>query len=797
MAFEPRYLIMKPAIFLIALILSQGLGVVSAESGLSEAESQLVAQHSFEIGENDFLLDGKPLQIRCGEIHSSRVPRAYWQHRLKMCKAMGLNTVCAYLFWNYHERSQDEFTWEDQADVVEFCKLAQAEGLWVILRPGPYACAEWEMGGLPWWLLKHEDIQLRSRDPRFISAARNYLQEVGRVLGPMQVTNGGPILMVQVENEYGFYGNDGKYMGEIRQAIIDAGFDVPLFSCNPVQHLKRGYNKDLFPVVNFGSNPEGGFKALREILPKGPLMCGEYYSGWFDTWGSPHHTGDTDRYLTDLEYMLKNNASFSIYMAHGGTSFGLWAGADRPFKPDTSCYDYDAPISESGRITEKFTRSRELMGRYLQAGETLPSIPEPKPSVTFSTTKLTKRSGLLDKLSKGISVKEPEQYEKHDLPQGCMLYRKKLAAGPAGVIRFAAVHDAGWVTLDGKPIGVLDRRKKMYSVNIPAREVESELDILVEAMGRVNFGVEVHDRKGLHGPVTFESSGSETIELTDWQMFKLPLDEKMLNELVYHDLSSNTSGPAFYQGVFSVESVGDTFIDLSNWGKGVLWVNGRCLGRYWNIGPAQTLYVPGVWLEEGKNEVVILDLLGPTEPTIAGLEKPILSKLRPELDFAGSGRANKKLNLSDDQMVAKGQFQKGDRLQTITFDKPISGRYFCLESLSAHDGKRFAGVAELDLLDQSGEAISHEGWLIAYVSSEERLKEDGMAENAIDGQTANHWHTEWSQSKVPNHPHRLVIDLGTSKVIKALQYAPRTGDKNTNGRIKEFQLYVGDELVTE
>ena len=288
---------------------------------------------------------------------------------------MGLNTVCAYLFWNFHQWDQGRFDWSGQADAAEFCRLAQQEGLWVILRPGPYACAEWEMGGLPWWLLKKEGIQLRSRDPDFLAAGRAWLKEVGRVLGPMQITRGGPILMVQVENEYGFYGNDVQYMGEIRQALVDAGFDVPLFACNPPYALRKGLRDDLFNVVNFGKDPADGFKALREIQPKGPLMCGEFYPGWFDTWGFPHHLGNTPQYLADLEYMLKNNASFSIYMAHGGTTFGLWSGADRPFKPDTSSYDYDAPISEAGWTGDKFKLTRDLMSQLPSARRDPPGAP--------------------------------------------------------------------------------------------------------------------------------------------------------------------------------------------------------------------------------------------------------------------------------------------------------------------------------------------------------------------------------------------------------------------------------------
>jgi beta-galactosidase len=246
------------------------LGVVSLRLEGAEA-----ARRSFAVGTNDFLLDGQRFQIRCGEMHAPRVPREYWQHRLRMLRAMGLNTVCAYLFWNLHEPRPGEFDWSGQADVPEFCRAAQREGLWVILRPGPYACAEWEMGGFPWWLLNEDDIKLRSRDLQYLSAVRRYFKEVGRVLSPLQITKGGPIVMVQVENEYGFYGKDAAYMGELRQALLDSGFDVTLFSCNPPYALKNGYRSDLFPVVNFGSDPRNGFKALRAILPEGPLMCGD------------------------------------------------------------------------------------------------------------------------------------------------------------------------------------------------------------------------------------------------------------------------------------------------------------------------------------------------------------------------------------------------------------------------------------------------------------------------------------------------------------------------------------------
>jgi beta-galactosidase len=587
------------------------------------------AKHTFAIGTNDFLLDGQYFQIRCGEIHAARVPREYWRNRLQMARAMGLNTVCAYLFWNQIEPQPGKFDWSGQADVAEFCRIAQQEGLWVILRPGPYSCAEWEMGGLPWWLLKDDGIQLRTRDPRFMAAATNYLHEVGKQFGPLQITHGGPILMVQVENEYGSYGNDTAYMGELRKAMLDAGFDVPLFACNPYYDLKKGCRDDLFPVVNFGSDPARGFKSLREILPQGPLMCGEFYPGWFDTWGQPHHLGNTPQFLADLAYMLTNGESFSIYMAHGGTTFGLWSGADHPFKPDTSSYDYDAPISEAGWPTEKFFKTRELFSQHLLPGEIIPEPPATNAVIAIAPVEARECAPVFANLPKGIADATPRTMEECNQGHGCILYRTTIPAGAAATLEAASVHDFGFVYLDGQRVSVMDRRTNNFKVNLPAREKPATLDLLVEAMGRVNFGTGIADRKGLHAPVKLDGA-----ELTGWRIFNLPFDDKMLARLKFSDGKTNSNLPAFWRATVNVKNPGDTFLDLRPWGKGVVWVNGHCLGRFWNIGPTQTMYVPGPWLKRGKNEIVILDLIGPGKPVVAALDHPILNELHPEYDFS-------------------------------------------------------------------------------------------------------------------------------------------------------------------
>lgn len=759
------------------------LGVLTPRDLL--AADVIPAAHTFVIGTNDFLLDGNRLQIRCGEIHAARVPKEYWRQRLKMAKAMGLNTVCAYLFWNLHEPKPGEYVWTGQADDAEFCRIAQEEGLWVILRPGPYACAEWEMGGTPWWLLKNNDIQLRTRDPRYIDAVKTYLKEVGRVLGPLQITHGGPIIMAQVENEYGFYGKDAAYMDEIRQALVDAGFDVPLFECNPPDVMKHGMLTNLFQAANFGSDPEKNFAKLRALQPSGPLICSEFYPGWFDTWGQVHHYGNVGKYLSDLDYMLSHDASFSIYMAHGGTTFGLWSGCDRPFKPDTSSYDYDAPISEAGWATPKFFQTRDLFAKYLLPGEKLPDPPAPNPVVSFAPVKLNSVAPLFDNLPSPVSDEAPRNMEAYDQGYGCILYRTTIPAGPQATLEAAAIRDFGYVFVDGRRLGILDRRNAAAKMILPERQSPAQLDILVEPMGRINFGPEMVDRKGLIAPVKL---GGEI--LRGWQVYNLPLNDQMLASLKYQQ--QKTAGPAFWRGTFSLEKAGDTFLDLSGWGKGDLWVNGHCLGRYWNIGPSQTAYAPGCWLREGTNDIIVLDLLGSQKHEIAGLAKPVLDELHPENDFNVVRRPKVTLDLEAASTVIKGTFTPGADTQEIKFKQPATGRYFCLESLNAFDGKPYAAVAELDLLDAGDSPISHNGWTIAYVDSEERSGEDGTAENAIDGQTANYWHTEWKANS-PGHPHRLILDLGKSQLISGFRYVPRQND--ATGRIKDYRVIIGDAIV--
>jgi beta-galactosidase len=774
------------------------LGTLAAAGSamLPLAQAQGAAPARFAIGKNDFLLDGERLQIRCGELHFARVPREYWLHRLKAIKAMGLNTVCAYLFWNYHEWREGKYDWSGQRDAAEFCRMAQAEGLWVILRPGPYACAEWEMGGLPWWLLKHPgDAFLRTRDDAYVQPARRWMREVGRVLAPMQITQGGPILMVQVENEYGFFGEDLDYLRVMRQALIDGKFDVPLFQCNPTNAVAKTHIPELFGVANFGSDPQAGFKELASVQ-QGPLMCGEYYSGWFDTWGAPHRRGAADKAVADIQAMLKDGASFSLYMAHGGTTFGLWGGCDRPFRPDTTSYDYDAPIGEAGWTGDKFAAYRDGIKPYLAAGETLPPAPARNPVMNIASFALTQSAAVMANMPpRVIKDVSPLPIEAYDISRGLVSYRVTLPAGPAGMLAAAKARDLAWVYVDGKLAGTMDTRYQRAQVALPARSKAVTLDILLYTIARVNFGAEVHDRKGLHGPVTLTPQGGAPQALENWDIRAIDFDaDAVLPALDWK--AGRTQGPAFWRGSFEASASSDTFLDMSTWGQGVVWINGRCLGRYWSIGPTQTMYLPGPWIKRGRNEVVVLDLTGPRTARMAGLAMPILDQLHPELDLARPP-STLRARLDGVAPAHEGQFAPGAQTQDVHFAAPVTGRQFCIESLNAFDGKQFAAIAEIALLGKDGKTLNQSNWTIAFASSEEATKEDGGALNAINGQATDFWHTSYSgKGPRPGHPHRLVIDLGKTMEVAGLRYTPRQGTEKVTGRIKQYRAYVSDQLVS-
>jgi beta-galactosidase len=758
--------------------------LITLLSCLALAGPQTQAASTFAIGDQDFVLDGKPFLIRCGEMHFARIPREYWQHRLRMARAMGLNTVCAYLFWNFHERTPGQFDFQGDADVAAFCQLAQAENLKVILRPGPYSCAEWDFGGFPYWLLKTPDIKLRTQDPRYLQACRNYLMAVGKQLAPLQLTRGGPIIMVQVENEYGSYGSDKQYIGILRDYLKEAGFEVPLFTCDGPVQLKNDTRDELFCVVNFGGGPEENFKALRAIRPGGPLMCGEYYPGWFDSWGKPHHTGDSARIVREIGWMLEHNASFSIYMVHGGTSFGFTAGANcPPFSPQITSYDYDAPISEAGWDTAKYHALRDLFLKHLAPGETLPDVPARQPVITIPTVTLPEMSPLVSRLPVPTRDQRPKPMELYDQGQGCILYRTLLPEGGPARLRITELHDYGLIFLNGRKVATLDRRRNQNTADLPARTGPATLDLIIDTFGHVNYGGYLHDRKGITQKVELQM-GDNTTELLGWEVFNLPMDAHQLAGLRFD--KGATSSPSFYRGTFALERTGDTFLDLSSWGKGAVWINGHNLGRYWNIGPQQTLYCPGPWLKVGRNEVIIFEINGTTNHSIAGLAEPILDRPNEQAALQKHRRPAQNLKLEGIPPLATGTFNPGKDWQTVKF-APTKGRYFCLEALNSHPNDAYTTCAELYLLGPDGKDLPRDAWKVAYADSEEVESDDGRADNVFDLQFTTFWHTQW-ESAQPKHPHLVVLDLGKEPTVTGLRYLPR--QDSANGRIKDYRLFV-------
>jgi len=564
---------------------------------------QAQAKHTFGVQGDRFVLDGKPFVVRSGEMHYARIPRAYWRDRMKKMRAMGLNTLCMYSFWNAHEPRPGEFHFEDNLDIAAFIRTAQEEGLWVIVRPGPYSCAEWEAGGFPSWLWATPDIKVRSTDPRFLTPAKRYIQRLLAEVVPLQISHGGPVIMVQVENEYGSFGKDKVYLGAIRHMIQSSGIDAMLYTSDGSLDymLAGGTLPDLPSVVNFGGAPQQEFANFAKFRTGVPLMCGEYWVGWFDHWGEKHHTGDNAVHLAGIEWMLQRNIGFNLYMVHGGTSFGFMNGAnwDKVYQPDVSSYDYDSPIDEAGRIAPKFHLYRDAIKKYLPRGETLPPLPPPLPSIEIPSFELKESAPMFALLGKPVTAERPKKFEELGQDYGFLLYRAAPRKAAAAKLEIIELRDYAVILEGGKTLGTLDRRLAQSAIDITL-DGSAPLDILVENMGRLNFGPKmVDDRKGITEKVTLAGA-----ELTGWQMYSLPLND--LRGLKFS--ARQHVGPAFHRGFFQLKETGDTYLDMRGWGKGCVWVNGHHLGRHWKVGPQLSLYCPGVWLKQGRNEVIVLDL---------------------------------------------------------------------------------------------------------------------------------------------------------------------------------------------
>jgi beta-galactosidase len=549
---------------------------------------------------------------------------------MKMAKAMGLNTIGTYVFWNVHEPQKDKFDFSGNNDIAAFVRTAQEEGLWVVLRPSPYVCAEWEFGGYPYWLQNEKNLVVRSKEPGYLQEYKKYIHEIGKQLAPLQINHGGNILMVQVENEYGSYGSDKEYLAINKQMFIDAGFDGILYTCDPAPDVNKGHLPGLLPAVNGTDNPAEVKKLVRENHDgKGPFYIAEWYPAWFDWWGTQHHTVPAKNYVQRLDAVLSAGLSINMYMFHGGTTRGFMNGANyndkNPYEPQISSYDYDAPLDEAGNATEKFMMFREVIRKHLPQGQTLPEVPAAKPVITIPAISFTQVSSLFDILPKPVAHSTPLTFEDLNQAYGYVLYRTVLDGGSSGLLKIKDLRDYGIIFINGKRAGVLDRRLKQDSLRLTLPNGKVTLDVLVENLGRINYGPYLlKNKKGITEKVLFEQK-----ELKEWKMYSLPFDN--VQNIKPQGKTQIADAPVLRKGAFELERTGDTYLDMSNWGKGCVWVNGHNLGRYWDIGPQQTIYVPAEWLKKGKNEIVVFELLKPQQTELKGIDKPVLNTLQKQV----------------------------------------------------------------------------------------------------------------------------------------------------------------------
>lgn len=595
----------------------------------------------FEIRDGQFYYKNKPVQIHSGEMHYARIPKAYWRHRLKMLKAMGLNTVATYVFWNYHNTAPGVWDFESgNRDLKEYIKIAQEEGLFVILRPGPYACAEWEFGGYPWWLQNNEDLEIRTYNQPFLDSCQLYIQKLADQVKDLQVSKGGPIIMVQVENEFGSYVSQRedipleahkKYNQAIFKMLKESGLDGPFFTSDGTWLFDGGAIEGALPTANGEGNVDNLKKAVnKHHNNEGPYMVAEFYPGWLDHWAEDFVTISADQIVQQTEKYLKNDVSFNFYMAHGGTNFGFTSGAnfndEHDIQPDITSYDYDAPVSEPGWATPKYMGIREVMKKYVKYD--IPEIPAKIPVITIPEIEMSKSVDLFawKKHIKPITNDTPLSFEDLQQGHGYVLYSKNFTQPINGKLKLPGLRDYAIVYVNGKKVGTLNRYFNEYEMDIHV-PFNGRLDILVENMGRINYGKEiVNNKKGIISPVyinDYEISGG-------WKMYKLPMSS--MPDIKDESDKYVADHPVLYQGEFKVSKTGDTFLDMRNWGKGIVFVNGHNLGRYWEIGPQQTLYLPGCWLNKGKNEIVIFEMKNDQQQNVINtLETPILNEVSDNL----------------------------------------------------------------------------------------------------------------------------------------------------------------------
>ena len=582
-----------------------------------------------------FYMDGEPFVVIAGAMHYFRIPQEYWYDRLLKLKECGFNCVETYTCWNLHEPREGEFDFTGMLDIVKYVETAAELGLYVVLRPGPYICAEWDFGGLPAWLLKYNDMELRCMDETYLSKVRRYYNELLERLRPHFASNGGNIVMLQVENEYGSYGNDKEYLNAILDIYKDMGIECLFFTSDGPSYtmLNGGTLPGILSVANFGSRPDIQSKVMFELLPDQPFMCGEYWNGWFEHWGEKAHERDPQEVIDDFKIFMDNDWSINVYMFHGGTNFGFTNGANNPgeYQPTITSYDYGAFLTEAGDRTETYYKIRDILVK--KYGDKIPALTATEtPKAAYGKVTLTEEAKLfdnIDNLSSPVHVVKPKYMEDIGQSFGYVLYRTTIKGpmnGDGFLFHYLTLHDRAQAFVNGEHKATYWRNTEPTNeerIKLPLRVGDSaQLDLLVENMGRVNYGRYMGDKKGMTGM----SFGNQLH--FGWDMYPLPMDN--LEKLEFKPLESQEiAGPTFLRGELNIEGKpADTFLRLDGFKKGFVTVNGFNLGRYWEIGPTKTLYGPAPMLKEGKNEIIVFESDGTSTTTIEFFDEPDLGKAK-------------------------------------------------------------------------------------------------------------------------------------------------------------------------
>lgn len=581
---------------------------------------------TFTVEKDGFRLGGEPFRVISGAIHYFRVPREYWRDRLIKLKACGFNTVETYVAWNMHEPREGEFDYSDMLDIEDFLATAAELGLYAIVRPGPYICSEWEFGGLPWWLLKNDGIRLRCMDADYIAAVDRFFDSLIPRIAAHQITEGGNVILVQVENEYGSYGDDSEYIRYLADGLRRRGINVPLFTSDGTnkQMLTGGTVPEIFKTANFGSRAEEQFAALREYQPDGPLMCTEFWNGWFDHWTEEHHHRPGDDAAASLDDILAHGGNVSAYMFHGGTNFGFMNGANcfDKYEPTVSSYDDDAPVNECGDLTDKYFRFREVISKYAPIPDIeLPAPVKKKKYGKFEFTACRRLFDCLDKLSAPVETVCPLPMEKLGQGYGFILYRTEVR-GPRETqnVRIQEPRDRAYIYKNDELLGIQYRndREPAVSTDIPAEG--ATLSVLVENMGRVNYGAYLRDPKGVT-----EGIGFGWNFIYHWQTYPLPLDDLSAVDFIEQKPVFDST-PLLLRAEIDIDECCDTFVKLPGFKKGLIFINGRALSRYWEVGPQRSAYLPAPFLKKGKNELIVLELEGFDEASVTLDDEPDLGR---------------------------------------------------------------------------------------------------------------------------------------------------------------------------